>query len=336
MMPDMDGFTLVEHIRQNPRLQNCTLIMLSSAGQPESPARCKELGIARYLIKPVKQSDLRETILRVLSAQGELGRPTELAPVQVAETRRALRILLADDGLINQKVACELLKRRGHEVVVVNNGREAVEAVGRDAFDLVLMDVQMPEMDGFEATAAIRHKEQSTGHHMQIVAMTAHALKGDRERCLEAGMDAYLSKPIKPKILYEMLEGVAGSALVDDATLVESAPSESIMDWNAALEQIGSEDLLREVMALFFAETDVLMPALREAIGRQDTVEVRRLAHSIKGAVSHFAAGPAEAAAARVEFMGRDGDLTGVDEAHALLGREVERLKQALTNFTQN
>jgi two-component system sensor histidine kinase/response regulator len=213
MMPDMDGFAVAQRIRRNARLTDCALVMLSSAGQSESTDRCKELDIARYLIKPVKQSDLRETILRVLSPQIGTDDPTRLAPPQdaepLAETRRSLHILLAEDGITNQKVACGLLAARGHRVVVANNGREAVEAVQRDEFDLVLMDVMMPEMDGFEATAAIRQQEQTTGNHIPIVAMTAHALKGDSERCLKQGMDGYLAKPVHPQALYEMIEGIA-------------------------------------------------------------------------------------------------------------------------------
>ena len=212
MMPDMDGFMLAELIRQNPRLQSCSLIMLSSAGQTENSVRCQELGVARYLIKPVKQSDLRDAILRVLSSQGEPSRPIVFTPPQDSEPRRSLHILLAEDGLVNQRVARGLLEKRGHEVVVANNGREAVAAIEREAFDLVLMDVQMPEMDGFEATAAIRDKERTTGRHLPIVAMTAHALKGDRERCIEAGMDAYLSKPIQPKNLFEIIEGIGADS----------------------------------------------------------------------------------------------------------------------------
>ncbi|MEO8494212.1 MAG: response regulator, partial [Planctomycetota bacterium] len=210
MMPDMDGFEVAERVRQDPRFSDCIIIMLSSAGLTENSARCKELGIARYLIKPVKQSDLRDTMLRVLTAEEGPVRLIEDAPPQAAEIRRSLHILLADDGLVNQKVACGLLEKRGHSVVVANNGREAVEAFECEPFDLILMDVQMPEMDGYEATAAIRRKEQTTGGHMQIVAMTAHALKGDQDRCLAAGMDAYLSKPVKPKILYELIERLAG------------------------------------------------------------------------------------------------------------------------------
>jgi two-component system sensor kinase len=219
LMPDMDGFMLAARIREHPHLQNCSLIMLSSAGQTENWARCQELGIARYLIKPVKQSDLRDAIVRVLSTREEPCRPAGIAPPQVAATRRSLRILLAEDGLVNQRVAREFLVRRGHEVVVASNGREAVEAVDRDAFDLVLMDVQMPEMDGFEATKAIRNKEHSTGRHIPIVAMTAGAFKDDRERCLESGMDAYLSKPIRPASLYEIIEAIAVPARIPGRVL---------------------------------------------------------------------------------------------------------------------
>ena len=341
MMPDMDGFEVAERIRQDSRLKDCVLVMLSSAGQTENSVRCQELGIARYLIKPVKQSDLRETILRVLGAQGEPGLAIGLASAQVAETWRSRRILLAEDGLVNQQVARELLESRGHQVVVVNNGREAVETLERGSFDLVLMDVQMPEMDGFEATAAIRKKEQTAGSHMHIVAMTAHAMKGDRERCLKAGMDDYLSKPIQSKALYEMVEGIAVVARPNHEVSVESRPSqaavESIMDWAAAVDRIGGrEDLLKQMAAIFFKETDKLVPALREAISQRDMVKVRRLAHSIKGSASCFAAPSAVSAAVRLEFMGRDDDLTGADEAYSVLEHEIKRLIQALSKFVPN
>ena len=341
MMPDMDGFEVAARIRQDLGLTDCVLVMLSSAGQTENSVRCQELGISRYLIKPVKQSDLRETILRVLDAQGEPGRASELTPAQIAETRRPRRILLAEDGLVNQQVARELLESRGHQVVVANNGREAVEALEHELFDLVLMDVQMPEMDGFEATAAIRQKEQATGQHIHIVAMTAHAMKGDRERCLKAGMDAYLSKPIQSKALYETVEGVAVASRSDHDESDDSAPAEStaipIMDWIAAVDRIGGrEDLLKQMAGLFFKETDKLLPALREAIAQQDMVKVRRAAHSLKGSASCFAAPPAVSAAVRLEFMGRDDDLTGADEAFSVLDREIQRLKQALTSYVKS
>jgi CheY-like chemotaxis protein len=337
MMPDMDGFEVAKRIRENPRFAGCTLIMLSSAGQTENSDRCEELGIARYLIKPVKQSDLRETVLRVMNSRSEPGQPVTFAPVEVEERRQSRRILLAEDGLVNQQVARELLQSRGHRVVVVNNGREAFEAVQRESFDLVLMDVQMPEMDGFEATEAIRQSEQTTGDHIRIIAMTAHALKGDRERCLKAGMDAYLSKPIQTKTLYELVEGVGASGQVDNDTPVDSVSAESIMDWEAAVDRIGGrEDLLKQMVTLFFKEAGKLLPALHEAIGQKDSVKVRRLAHSIKGSASCFAAPAAISAATRVEFMGRDDDLTDVKEAFTVLEREIERLSQALTHYAPN
>jgi two-component system sensor kinase len=333
MMPDMDGFTLVERIRERPPLQDCSLIILSSAGQTENWSRCQELGIARYLIKPVKQSDLREAIVRVLSTREEPRSETAGDPAPAAGPRRPLRILLAEDGLVNQRVAREFLERRGHAVVVANNGREAAEAVDREAFDLVLMDVQMPEMDGFAATRAIRQKEHTTGSHIPIVAMTAGAFKDDRERCLKAGMDAYLTKPIRPATLYETIEAMTVSVKADQKSL----PAESIMDWNAALEQIGgSDELLRELMEIFVDESGKLMPALRQAIEQPNLAEVRRLAHTIKGAATHFAAPSVVAAAFRLETMGRDGDLAGADEAYARLEREVEQLKKALADFAPN
>ena len=327
MMPDMDGFMLAERIRARPQLHDCILIMLSSAGQTENQARRQELRIAHYLIKPVKHSDLRDAMIRALSAREQPLGPSAVTPAQAAEGRRSLRILLAEDGVVNQRVAREFLERRGHRVVVAIDGREAVEAAEREAFDLVLMDVQMPEMDGLEATRAIRQQERSTGSHLPIVAVTAAAFKEDREQCLAAGMDAYLSKPIQPASLYETIEALAVSSPVDQP----SVSAETIMDWNAALELAGgSEELLRELMGIFVEESDELMLGLRQAIGQRNMAEVRRLAHTIKGGAKHFAAHSVEAAALRLETMGRDGDLAGADEAYARLDCEVEQLKQAL------
>ncbi len=337
MMPVMDGFMLAERMRKNPYLNDCALIMLSSAGQDENADKFQELGIARYLIKPVKQSELRDSILRVLSThQGEQG-PMRIRMDNIAVSSRSLRILLAEDGVTNQKVACGLLARLGHTVVVANNGLEAVNVFQYDlAYDLILMDIQMPEMDGYEATIAIRDLEKSTGTHVPIVAMTAHALKGDRERCLEAGMDDYLSKPIQPKILAKIINGIAGSAEVDHYELVASTPVEAIIDWDAALELVGgSDEVLSELMAVFFEETTQILPAMRIAITQQNTVEVRRLAHTIKGAASCFAAGPAVAAALRLEMIGRDGELGEAVEACDTLAYELGRLKQALTNHAE-
>ncbi len=210
MMPEMDGLQLADRIRRTPETARLPLLVLSSGGLPGEAARCQELGVARFLLKPVKQSDL----LEAMAAAAQSPRPTvppkpaePAPPIDLAVTG-TLRILLAEDNVVNQRLAIRLLERRGHAVVLATNGLEAIAAVEREAFDLVLMDVQMPEMGGFEASRHIREREQGTGRHLPMIAMTAHAMKGDRERCLEAGMDDYLSKPIQAQQLYQVIEQV--------------------------------------------------------------------------------------------------------------------------------
>jgi signal transduction histidine kinase/CheY-like chemotaxis protein len=204
-MPGMDGFALAERIRAQTELRYTHLFMLTSAGQRGDAARCQEIGIEVYLMKPVKQSALLEAIAH------SLGRPAAAAPASpltrhsLGESRPKLRVLLAEDNAINQKLAVRLLEKHGHTVTVANDGAEAVAAAREGEFDVVLMDVQMPNMDGLEAAAAIRALERGTARHIPIVAMTAHAMKGDEERCLEAGMDGYISKPIQPDRMMEVI-----------------------------------------------------------------------------------------------------------------------------------
>jgi PAS domain S-box-containing protein len=208
-MPKMDGFTWIERIRQRPELSTAIIMMLTSAGHRGDATRCQELGIAAYLLKPIRQSELREAIGRVLGAREQKGAIpliTRYSLGDALEPMALLRVLVAEDNAVNQRLATRLLEKRGHRVTVAANGREAVDAQASQAFDLVLMDVQMPEMDGFEATAAIREREKHNGTHIPIIALTAHAMKGDRERCLAAGMDGYLSKPIRSQELDAMLE----------------------------------------------------------------------------------------------------------------------------------
>ena len=205
-MREMDGFQLAEEIRKNPELSGATIIMLTSAGQRCDAARCRELGLAGYLTKPVGQAELLEAVLRVVGSKRTTEKPALVTRHSMREEGRALRILLAEDNIVNRKLASRLLEKHGHSVVTAADGRQALERLEAESFDLVLMDVQMPEMDGFEATEAIRKKEGATGRHLPIVAMTAHAMQGDRERCLAAGMDGYVSKPIVAEELFRVVE----------------------------------------------------------------------------------------------------------------------------------
>jgi signal transduction histidine kinase/DNA-binding response OmpR family regulator len=208
-MPKMDGFTLIERIRQRPELATATIMMLTSAGHRGDAERCKELGVAAYLLKPIRQSELRESIALVLGASEQSGAIPLITRYSLHDSRdpmTVLRILVAEDNAVNQRLIVRLLEKRGHRVVLAVDGRQAVEAFNQESFDLVLMDVQMPEMDGLEATTIIREKEKKTGQHQPIVALTAHAMRGDRDRCLTAGMDGYLTKPIRPQELDQILD----------------------------------------------------------------------------------------------------------------------------------
>jgi two-component system, sensor histidine kinase and response regulator len=204
---ETDGFALAEQIHHNPDMGGVTVVMLTSAGQRGDAARCRRLGVEAYLTKPLRQEELREAIQTALRGRGsETGSSFLVTRHSLSGPSRKLRILLAEDNRVSQQLAARLLEKRGHSVVVAGNGREAMMALEKQSFDLVLMDVEMPEMDGLEATAAIREKEKGSGTHVPIVAMTAQAMTGDRERCLAGGMDDYISKPIRKEDLYEKVE----------------------------------------------------------------------------------------------------------------------------------
>jgi PAS domain S-box-containing protein len=349
-MPGMDGFSLAGHIQASPELAGTTLVMLTSAGQSGDVARCQELGIHAYLMKPVKHSELIATVLAALGAPVPPGRGGRAPAGLVPPARRPLRVLLAEDNVINQKLGSRLLEKQGHSVVVVASGREAVEAVARERFDLVLMDVQMPDLDGLEATGLIRERERGTGRHLPIIAMTAHAMKGDREQCLAAGMDGYVAKPIHPRELFEALEalpsppvpqGEAGApAPSANGTPAgreggaEAADPNGLVDEAEALSRVdGDADLLRELVELFLASCDEQLAALLRAVERNDAQALRLTSHCLKGAVATFGARAAYEAALRLEALGKEGDLSGAADAYAALAEAVGRLKPALARL---
>jgi CheY-like chemotaxis protein len=215
-MPDMDGFAFVERIKSSGEFPETTIMMLTSSGQREDIPRCRDLGVSAYLIKPIRLAELRAAILKALDEPSLSGEGTLVPHVaqSPAPTGRKRRILLAEDNVVNQLLAMRLLEKQGYHVSVAENGKQVLASLAARPFDAILMDVQMPEMTGLEATALIRRQEQASGRHIPIIAMTAHAMVGDRERCLESGMDGYVSKPIRPQELYDLLENLQRPAEV--------------------------------------------------------------------------------------------------------------------------
>ena len=345
MMPIMDGFDTLKLMHEIPHFDNTTVIMLSSAGRSEDRRRAAELGVARCLTKPVTQSQLFNAISQSLGTAVSESRPFVSMNDRPSDFVPR-RILLTEDGVVNQKVANELLTKRGHFVTIANNGQEALKVLQDKEFDLILMDVQMPIMDGFAATAAIRENEKGSQRHLPIIAMTAHAMAGDRERCLNAGMDAYVSKPFRPSELFRAVEqiqsskiempmqtdGAADQSAISPLTNVSPAPpaEEPAFDRAEALERVGgSEAILQELVELFRVECAKQMAEIRERREAGDLPGLGRAAHTLKGSVGIFAAQAAFDAALRIEQMGRDGDASQYDDAWADLVREINRLSSA-------
>jgi CheY-like chemotaxis protein len=211
MMPGMNGFELAEVLSKSQGQNIEKIIMLTSGGQRGDAAKCQELGISAYLMKPIKQSDLKDAILMTMQkTSGDQSRSPLITRHSVREARMRISILLAEDNPVNQMLAVKVLEKMGHTISVAANGLQALDLLEKGHFQVILMDVQMPEMDGFETTRAIREREKLTGGHIPIIAMTAHAMMGDRERCLEAGMDDYISKPINRNELLECIEKLVG------------------------------------------------------------------------------------------------------------------------------
>jgi CheY-like chemotaxis protein len=329
-MPGMDGFTLAKQIRENTRFDEVKLIMLSSIGRRGDAARCGELRVDGYLTKPVKQSELLGTIATVFGDRLEERQttlPSLVTRHSLRESCRHLHILLTEDNAVNQKLAARMLQKRGHTLVLANNGKEALAALAKDTFDLVLMDIQMPEMDGIQATEAIRREEEGTPNHIPIVAMTAHAMKGDREKCLTAGMDNYVSKPIKAQELFDVIEGsLTGFAEKKEKLSNEQIETEIFNKEDALAFVDGDMELLREIAELFAEDSKNQLQQIRQAIASSDAKTLERVAHTLKGAVGNFA---------KLEMMGREGDLSGAKEVLAILEKEIGRLKPALIAFCE-
>ena len=335
-MPNMDGFGVIEQIQDSPDLSAATIMMLSSGGHRGDAARCQELGVAAYLLKPVRQAELREAIARALDEEGKLGAGKMITQKSLREERsksQFLSILLAEDNAVNQKLALRLLEKRGHTVTMVDNGRLALEALESRSFDLVLMDVQMPEMDGIEATAVIRAKERETCEHQAIVAMTALVMKGDRERCLAAQMDGYLSKPIRQQELDEVLEVYTAKKREENAEVAEvpEAVSAEPINLKELLERVdGDLAFVGELSEIFGEDYPRQIAVARTCLEGGDFEGLKRAAHGLKGSLANLSATYAASLAASLERSSASGEVDGLNKTLLELERELPRVFAAL------
>jgi PAS domain S-box-containing protein len=306
-MPDQDGFELATAVRADRALAATRLLILTSAGQRGDGERCRQLGIQAYLTKPIARADLVEAVGTVLagtaSAPGEVDLVTRHS---IAEWRHALRILLAEDNPVNQQVATAMLLKRGHQVDVVSNGREAVDAVAQEGYDVVLMDIQMPGMDGFEATEKIRALPQ--GRTLPIIALTAHALSGERERCLERGMSGYLAKPFKAHDLFAAVEG-RGAQPAD--TAAAPSPAVDLAAFRRTMEEAGAAEAVDGILETFVATLPRRLEALVTAARGTEAEPLQRAAHAFKSAAGTIGAGHLAALLEDMERAARDGDVAG-------------------------
>ena len=328
-MPGMDGFALAERLQHDPRMAGAVIMMLTSSGQRGDAARCRQLGIAAYLVKPIGSHELMRALLAVLGQSAALGQNAEAVRPLVTrhtlrENQRGLRILVAEDNPVNQALILRVLQKQGHAPELARNGREAVALAATGRFDLALMDVQMPEMDGFAATTAIREREKVHGAHLPIYAMTAHAIKGDKERCLASGMDGYISKPVEFSKIQQVLDGVRA----------QPPHPTPVWDHRQALSRAGGdEQLLREIAEMFLNQYPQAVSELRRALAGRDAGMLGRIAHRLKGEVGCFGARQSFSALVKLEEHVAHPDFEPMRQAVDEVERELACLRQALEEF---
>jgi len=331
-MPEMDGFQLAEIIRRNPSLAGATVVMLTCGlRQPEQIARCRELGVQAYLIKPIRRTELLKVVVRVLSP--------EVAPY-AADTKpparhlakRPLRLLAAEDNRVNQRLLVRLLEKEGHSVTVVEDGEAAVALSQKQKFDAILMDLQMPTMDGLQAARLIRARERGSDEHVPIIALTAHALKGDREKCLDAGMDLYIAKPLDKQELFKALKMCSPAG---EAASPAPTPNKPVtMDVTQALQHAGGDRAqLNEVCEVFLQESSALMEQLSRSLKEGEAEEARRIAHRLRTSAGTIGGVRVYEAALAVEYMVQCSSVSEVQPPAGRLLQEVGALRNAVSEF---
>jgi PAS domain S-box-containing protein len=339
-MPDVDGFEVLQQMQSNPAL-GCEVIMLVSLKRHVADAeRCRTLGVKYSLTKPIGQSELLDTILSAVTQKVAEEQVVSASASELEKpTSHPLNILLSEDNAVNQKLAIRLLERAGHHVTLAKTGKEAVSAwenSGETDFDLLLMDIQMPEMDGMEATAEIRSREKKSGKHVPILAMTAHAMRGDRERCLANGMDGYISKPIHPVDLFAEMERCLGLQKGNSPMMEKSQETSELIDRVSLLERVeGDHELLNEMIQIFKEEAPALLNAMREALQSGDTVVLERSAHSLKGVVGNLSSKTTANAALKLEQDAKNSDMESAKLSLAEVERVMKLLLPALSDLCQ-
>ncbi|MFH1739089.1 MAG: response regulator, partial [bacterium] len=359
-MPGMDGFDLARRIRSNPAFYQTKILLLSSSDMLGEEAEARDAGVSLSILKPVKQSELFNAVVTLLAPAGVQDEAVEGEGIGlIAKPTVSLRILVAEDNKINQQVATGMISEiLGHEVVIANNGREALDLLETEEYDLVFMDVQMPVMDGLEATAEIRKREQGTGRRIPVVAMTANVMKGDDERCLRAGMDDFVGKPIrrervsaciakhcdlsrrKPTDVEDSIESVVFAESTSEEDLIvisevqSNTNSDTVYDKSALLDWYGNNmEILKQLLETYFSDIPGILSEVRQSIQERDTQALDETAHKLKGALGAFEARRAAEAAYALERMGKDGTLEGSENLLSVLEGEIERLTEALTEF---
>jgi signal transduction histidine kinase/DNA-binding response OmpR family regulator len=340
-LPAMSGETVGRKIKADPDLKNTLLVTLTSMGQRGDAARMRDIGFAAYLTKPLKGSQLYECLLKITSRQTKSevdpSKPLVTKHSLADDRKRMVRILLAEDDLTNQKVAFHILRKLGYQADVVANGQEAIKALETVSYDMVFMDVNMPEMDGLEATRIIRDPGSNVlDHYVPVVAMTALAMKGDRDRCLAAGMNDYMAKPIQPHEVLEAIEKQVSSSegVAEPVTPTDTSPPEEVIfDKSGLLERLsGDNELLDEVIAVFIDDIPGQLEELEQALDDRDAELVRLKAHRIKGASANIGAQAVRETALEIEHASRDGQLDGTDAMFIKLEQELERLGSVLAD----
>jgi CheY-like chemotaxis protein/HPt (histidine-containing phosphotransfer) domain-containing protein len=344
MMPELDGFEVLRRIQPKHGLPEAIVMLLSGNHRLADSEQCRQLGLKHSLMKPVGQSELLDAILAALGLAA--AEKQFIGPILSTPERplgKSLHILLAEDNPVNQKLAIRLLEKAGHRVDLACTGREALEAwenSGTARFDVVLMDIQMPEMDGLEAAAGIRNREQGSGNRVPILAMTAHAMRGDKEKCLASGMDGYVSKPIRPAELFaeidKWVKAPQGSDTVQDTSLQNNRNLPEQIDRLSLFERVeGDHELIAEMVHLFQEEAPHLLAVMRDALQSGDMLVLERAAHSLKGAAANLSAQATVAAALQVEKAAASHDLNSTTENLGALERAVEHLLPALVELRQ-